>query len=203
MENKNSNNVDKAMFAYFTNIKDIGKKIESVLKEKSTDVCIVRLSDKLLDDLQNKMFKTKNENDDCTAKNISDLVDNEDNRNKAFCKASQLWSILTSDASPIDSEKIIFTKSEVVKRTTLSNKTLGELLNLLKVFGFIDYDKGNYQFHFIFNEDNQKDMIHKEILKDIEIMKNDVIRYMSLFNKKERSEIFKSIQDKIQEVIIF
>lgn len=202
MENKNSNSVDKAMFAYSTNIKDIDKKIENILKENSADVCIIRLSDKLLDDLQNRLFRAKDEND-CTAKNISDLVDNEDNRSEAFCKAAQLWNILTSNASPIDSEKRIFTKSEVVKRTTLSNKTLGELLNLFKVFGLIDYDKGNYQFHFIFNEDNQKDIIHKEILKDIEIMKDDVIRYMSFFDKKERSEIFKSIQDKIQKVIIF
>lgn len=89
-------------------------------------------------------------------------TEKDENRQLAFSKALELLRILCKDA--LEREMIAqrtFTRTEVVKKTTLSHRKALDLLETLQTFGYVDImDANKTKFCFAFNADDRA-AVHK------------------------------------------
>ena len=84
-------------------------------------------------------------------------TEQEENRKLAFSKALELLRILGLD--DLEREMIAqrtFTRTEVVKKTTLSHRKALDLLETLQTFGYVALlDTNKTKFRFTFNADDR------------------------------------------------
>lgn len=145
MDNKEQLKVDN-LFVYATKSDEISKEVQDLVSQSHSTTKIVRLESRLLDDLVKAESKPE-------TKSLDEFLNNQENKDEAEKKALTLWNILTHNGDYNDSVKRIFTKSEVVKRTNLSNKKLGEALDLFHLFGLVEFTKDKYEFRFCFGKE--------------------------------------------------
>jgi hypothetical protein len=194
MENQNAKNENEILIFAATN-ENVIKAIEAISKQESVE--LVRLEDKLLTDYLKS--KSNRENTPIT---VDEFIANEENKKTAEEKALYLWNLLTNNASTDKAFSRIFTKSEVVQRTTLTNKKLGDLLDLFNLFGLVTFTKGNYEFKFVFGEKLQQAETYADIIQDITLMNVNISRYKNLFKtEEERSAAIKELQENIAKLI--
>jgi len=161
---------------------------------KILEVEIVRMTDEAVDDLverrklieegASKEIQEKLEDQ----QKFKQFINSRINRNNASKQASQLFDILLKTLKKMHkgisekelfetAQEMVWTKTEIVKSTTLSHKTCGELLNMLFLFGFIEYTKGNYEFMFRLNPALRHENIEKSIAAQIALLNHDIKRY--------------------------
>lgn len=199
MENKKERTTDDIIIYAATNEKVINA-IESISKDLGIET--VRLIDKLLTDYLNSHSKSeKQENKTVT---MEEFVNNPENRKAAEVKAFDLWNIMTNNAKTDLALTRIFTKSEIIKRTNLSNKKLGELLELFELFGLVSFTKGNYEFRFCFGQELQRAEAYVDIVDACSVINIAIERYKSMYSEgEERDKIIKELQDNMKELIKF
>ena len=199
MENKKERTTDDIIIYAATNEKVINA-AESISKE--LDIETVRLEDKLLVDYLNIYSKSeKQESKDVT---MEEFINNSENRKAAEIKAFDLWNIITHNAKTDLALTRIFTKSEIIKRTNLSNKKLDDLLELFELFGLVTFTKGNYEFRFCFGQELQRAEAYADIVDACSVVNIAIERYKSMYSEgEEKDKIIKELQDNIKELIKF
>ena len=199
MENKKERTTDDIIIYAATNEKVINA-VESISKDLSIET--VRLEDKLLVDYLN--IYSKSEKQESKEVTMEEFINNSENRKAAEIKAFDLWNIITHNAKTDLALTRIFTKSEIIKRTNLSNKKLDDLLELFELFGLVTFTKGNYEFRFCFGQELQRAEAYADIVDACSVVNIAIERYKSMYSEgEEKDKIIKELQDNIKELIKF
>lgn len=193
MENRAEN-----LFVFATKNNELAKEIEEIVK-KHEGIEIVRLEDRLLDDLVNKQSKEENK-----PQTVEEFVNNEENRNAAEIKALSLWNMLTDNRDLSECNNRIFTSAEVVTRTNLSHNKLKNLLELLDLFGLVEFIEGKrHEFKLIFGEKTKQANVYADIIKNITNLNDDIARYKAIFNSEEKEKAVEELKTNIPQLIIY
>ena len=153
------------------------------------------------------MSKKENIDAATAAEKVKEFFRNEENRKNALDQATKAAMILNG-GRPLDHiEQQVFTTKQLHDRTTMSHKQVGELLTVLKGFGFVE-QISKMEFRFNFDHDRKLQLVSMEIAAMLEQMQNDFERYTALVKEPEmtdeqleakRLEFKQSIIDKIKE----
>lgn len=193
MENKAEN-----LFVFATKNNELAKEIEEIVK-KHEGIEIIRLEDRLLDDLVNQQSKEENK-----PQTVEEFVNNEENRNAAETKALSLWNMLTNNQDLSECNNRIFTSAEVTTRTNLSHSKLKNLLELFDLFGLVEFVNGKrHEFKLIFGEKTKQANVYADIIQDVTNLNDDIARYKAIFKDEEKEKAVEELKTNIPQLIIY
>lgn len=193
MENKAEN-----LFVFATKNNELAKEIEEIVK-KHEGIEIIRLEDRLLDDLVKQQSKEENK-----PQTVEEFVNNEENKNAAETKALSLWNMLTNNQDLSECNNRIFTSAEVTTRTNLSHSKLKNLLELFDLFGLVEFINGKrHEFKLIFGENTKQANVYADIIQDITNLNDDIARYKATFNNEEKEKVVDELKTNISQLIIY
>lgn len=193
MENRAEN-----LFVFATKNNELAKEIEEIVK-KHEGIEIVRLEDRLLDDLVNQQSKEENK-----PQTVEEFVNNEENRNAAETKALSLWNMLTNNQDLSECNNRIFTSAEVTTRTNLSHSNLKNLLELFDLFGLVEFVNGKrHEFKLIFGEKTKQSNVYADIIQDVTNLNDDIARYKAVFKEEEKEKAVDELKTNIPQLIIY
>lgn len=199
MENKSVSKTADDILIYGATNKNVIKAVETISKDLGVE--LVRLEDKVLTDYLKRQEKAEQASKAVT---VDEFINNPENRKAAEEKAFYLWNIMTMNAKTDLALNRIFTKSEIVNKTTLTNKTLGDLLDMLQLFGLVVFTKGDYEFRFIFGEELRKAEAYADIVDVATTLNVEITRYLS-FHKtdEEKQKAIVELQNNLKELVKF
>lgn len=193
MENRAEN-----LFVFATKNNELAKEIEEIVK-KHEGIEIVRLEDRLLDDLISQQSKEENK-----PQTVEEFVNNEENRNAAETKALSLWNMLTNNQDLSECNNRIFTSAEVTTRTNLSHSKLKNLLELFDLFGLVEFVNGKrHEFKLIFGEKTKQANVYADIIQDVTNLNDDIARYKAIFKDEEKEKAVEELKTNIPQLIIY
>lgn len=193
MENRAEN-----LFVFATKNNELAKEIEEIVK-KHEGIEIIRLEDRLLDDLISQQSKEENK-----PQTVEEFVNNEENRNAAETKALSLWNMLTNNQDLSECNNRIFTSAEVTTRTNLSHSKLKNLLELFDLFGLVEFANGKrYEFKLIFGEKTKQANVYADIIQDVSNLNDDIARYKAVFKEEEKEKVVDELKTNIPQLIIY
>lgn len=193
MENKAEN-----LFVFATKNNELAKEIEEIVK-KHEGIEIIRLEDRLLDDLISQQSKEENK-----PQTVEEFVNNEENRNAAETKALSLWNMLTNNQDLSECNNRIFTSAEVTTRTNLSHSKLKNLLELFDLFGLVEFVNGKrHEFKLIFGEKTKQANVYADIIQDVTNLNDDIARYKATFKDEEKEKAVEELKTNIPQLIIY
>lgn len=193
MENRAEN-----LFVFATKNNELAKEIEEIVK-KHEGIEIVRLEDRLLDDLVNQQSKEENK-----PQTVEEFVNNEENKSAAETKALSLWNMLTDNQDLSECNNRIFTSAEVTTRTNLSHSKLKNLLELFDLFGLVDFVNGKrHEFKLIFGEKTKQANVYADIIQDVTNLNDDIARYKAVFKDEEKEKAVDELKTNIPQLIIY
>ena len=193
MENKAEN-----LFVFATKNNELAKEIEEIVK-KHESIKIIRLEDRLLDDLISQQSKEENK-----PQTVEEFVNNEENRNAAETKALSLWNMLTNNQDLSECNNRIFTSAEVTTRTNLSHSKLKNLLELFNLFGLVEFINGKrHEFKLIFGEKTKQANVYVDIIQDVTNLNDDIARYKAIFKDEEKEKAVDELKTNIPQLIIY
>lgn len=187
------------MFVFATKDNELAKEIEEIVK-KHEDIEIIRLEDRLLDDLIKQQSKEENK-----PQTVEEFVNDDNNRNAAETKALSLWNMLTDNQDLNECNNRIFTSVEVTTRTSLSHNKLKNLLELFNLFGLVEFVDGkSHEFKLIFGEKTKQANVYADIIQDVTTLNDDISRYKALFKAEEEKEkAVEELKTNIPQLIIY
>ena len=184
----------KELLVYATRNESVAEEVKSIA-DKHGNVTVMRLNSKLLEDLEKNDSKQNKERI-----TLEEFLSNEDNRKNAEEKALTLWGIVTNNADLGLSDEKVFTKTEVVKKTTLSHKRLNELIELLSLFGFVKVlEKAKFKFEF--NENIRQASALADIVMELRELSVQVERYKFLHNKDMQNEVMLNLRKTVNDIL--
>lgn len=193
MENKAEN-----LFVFATKNNELAKEIEEIVK-KHEGIEIIRLEDRILDDLISQQSKEENK-----PQTVEEFVNNEENRNAAETKALSLWNMLTDNQDLSECNNRIFTSAEVTTRTNLSHSKLKNLLELFDLFGLVEFVNGKrHEFKLIFGEKTKQANVYADIIQDVTNLNDDIARYKAIFKDEEKEKAVEELKTNIPQLIIY
>lgn len=138
--------------------------------------------------LENKVIKdyidAKN-----NSRNLDEFLKNTSNILRAKQNRDKLWKILTGGISPESSKEVIFTETDVVKKTTMSHSQAKALFNLLRVFGLLRFVEGGHKFVLNFSKEDCLNSIRKDSMDVVESMNDNILRFKNnLYSDDELSD---------------
>lgn len=170
---------------------------------KENGVEVVILEDRVIHDY----LSTKGKKEEGIS--VADFLNNTSNRLHAEDQCVKLWMILTGGKPIEEVDDVVFTRTEVVKKTNLTHKKAEQVLQLLRAFGMLEYTKGIHEFKLHFNPKRQHQTIQTEIISMCQAMNNDILRFKASIEsdkkmtEKEKSEIYEAFRNTIEESIKF
>lgn len=187
------------MFVFATKDNELAKEIEEIVK-KHEDIEIIRLEDRLLDDLIKQQSKEENK-----PQTVEEFVNDDNNRNVAETKALSLWNMLTDNQDLNECNNRIFTSVEVTTRTSLSHNKLKNLLELFNLFGLVEFVDGkSHEFKLIFGEKTKQANVYADIIQDVTTLNDDISRYKALFKvEEEKEKAVEELKTNIPQLIIY
>lgn len=194
MENKKNEIIDN-LFVYATKSDDVAEEVTKIVSEKHSTMEIMRLDSRLLEDIE-KGFSKENNN----RTSLEEFLSNEDNRKNAEEKALTLWNIITNNADLGLSKDKIFTKTEIVKRTTLSHKKLNNLIELLSLFGFVEVVE-KIKLRFIFDENVRQASILADIVIELQRLGGQIERYKLLHSKDKQESVINDLRNTVGKIL--
>lgn len=183
------------LFVFATQNNELAKEIEGLL-QKHEGIEIIRLEDRLLDDMIAQQSKEKSK-----PQTVEEFVNDSGNRDAAETKALSLWNMLTNNQDLSESDKRIFTATEVTTRTNLTHSKLRNLLDLFHLFGLVEFTKGNYEFKLLFGEKIKQANVYADIIQDVTNLNDDIARYKATFNDEERINAIDELKNNIPQLI--
>lgn len=191
MENRAEN-----LFVFATKNNELAKEIEEIVK-KHEGIEIIRLEDRLLDDLVNQQSKEENK-----PQTVEEFVNNEENKSAAETKALSLWNMLTDNQDLSECNNRIFTSAEVTTRTNLSHSKLKNLLELFDLFGLVEFVNGKrHEFKLIFGEKTKQANVYADIIQDVTNLNDDIARYKATFKEEEVNGAIDELKNNIPQLI--
>jgi hypothetical protein len=170
---------------------------------KENGVEVVILEDRVIHDY----LSTKGKKEEGIS--VADFLNNTSNRLHAEDQCVKLWMILTGGKPIEEVDDVVFTRTEVVRKTNLTHKKAEQVLQLLRAFGMLEYTKGIHEFKLHFNPKRQHQTIQTEIISMCQAMNNDILRFKASIEsdkkmtEKEKSEIYEAFRNTIEESIKF
>ena len=193
MENKAEN-----LFVFATKNNELVKEIEEIVK-KHEGIEIIRLEDRLLDDLVKQQSKEENK-----PQTVEEFVNDSGNRDAAETKALSLWNMLTNNQDLSECNNRIFTSAEVTTRTNLSHSKLKNLLELFDLFGLVEFVNGKrHEFKLIFGEKTKQANVYADIIQDVTNLNDDIARYKAIFKDEEKEKAVEELKNDIPQLIIY
>lgn len=183
------------LFVFATQNNELAKEIEELL-QKHEGIEIIRLEDRLLDDMIAQQSKEESK-----PQTVEEFVNDSGNRDAAETKALSLWNMLTNNQDLSESDKRIFTATEVTTRTNLTHSKLRNLLDLFHLFGLVEFTKGNYEFKLLFGEKIKQANVYADIIQDVTNLNDDIARYKATFNDEERINAIDELKNNIPQLI--
>lgn len=120
------------------------------------------------------------------------FTEQDENRKLAFTKALELLRILSKDQ--LEREMMAerpFTRTEVVKKTTLSHRTALELLETLSAFNYVKiFDANKTKFCFTFSPDDRAAVYKAKIIQLAQLLGNAVEGYKRLLLKDYPEDVY-------------
>jgi len=170
---------------------------------KENGVEVVILEDRVIHDY----LSTKGKKEEGVS--VADFLNNTSNRLHAEDQCVKLWMILTGGKPIEEVDDVVFTRTEVVRKTNLTHKKAEQVLQLLRAFGMLEYTKGIHEFKLHFNPKRQHQTIQTEIISMCQAMNNDILRFKASIEsdkkmtEKEKSEIYEAFRNTVEESIKF
>lgn len=167
---------------------------------KKEGVHVVILEDKVIYDYLERSQKPQD---------LSEFLSNTSNRLKAEDDARRLYAMLTNGGNIEESSGVVFTKTQIVKRTNLSHSKAESILELFRAFGLIRLVKGIQEFEFTFSNDMRRQSIKEEVLGMMKVMNTDIQRFRaSIYNddsltSEQKHELYKEFQKSFDELLEF
>ena len=123
---------------------------------------------------------------------VQQFTEQDENRKLAFTKALELLRILSKDQ--LEREMMAerpFTRTEVVKKTTLSHRTALELLETLSAFNYVKiFDANKTKFCFTFSPDDRAAVYKAKIIQLAQLLGDAVEGYKRLLLKDYPEEVY-------------
>lgn len=164
---------------------------------KRNGVELVLLEDRVIHDY----LEVKNKKKD--GEEIANFLNDVSNRLHAEDQCIKLYTILTNGRPVEDANSFVFSRTEVVKKTTLSHSQANSLFQLLRAFGMLEFTKGTHEFKLNFTRKRQQQTIKTEVMSLFNVLNNDIERYKNAINgdenltDKEKAEALKTLKDSI------
>ena len=184
----------KELLVYATRNESVAEEIKSIAGNHG-NITVMRLSSKLLEDLEKNDSKENKERI-----TLEEFLSNEDNKKNAEEKALTLWGIVTNNADLSLSKERVFTKTEVVKKTTLSHKQLNELIELLSLFGFVEVLEKS-KFRFEFDDDLRRASALADIVIELRQLSVQSERYKLLHDKDNQDNAMNHLRNVVNEIL--
>lgn len=185
---------EKELLVYATRNESVSEEVKRIAGNHG-NITVMRLSSKLLEDLEKNDSKENKERI-----TLEEFLSNEDNKKNAEEKALTLWGIVTNNADLGLSKERVFTKTEVVKKTTLSHKQLNELIELLSLFGFVEVlEKAKFKFEF--SENIRQASALADIVIELRELSVKVERYKFLHNKDMQNEVMLNLRKTVNDIL--
>ena len=184
----------KELLVYATRNESASEEVKAIA-DKHRNVTVMRLDSRLLEDLEKSCSNENNERI-----TLEEFLSSEDNKKNAEEKALTLWGIVTNNADLGLSKERVFTKTEVVKKTTLSHKQLNELIELLSLFGFIEVIE-KIKFKFVFDENLRRASALADIVIELRQLSVQVERYKLLHDKDNQDEVMLNLRKTVNEIL--
>lgn len=120
------------------------------------------------------------------------FTEQDENRQLAFTKALELLHILNKDHLELEmSAQRPYTRTEVVKKTTLSHRTALELLETLSAFNYVKFfDANKTKFCFTFSPDDRAAVYKAKIIQLAQLLGNAVEGYKRLLLEDYPEEVY-------------
>lgn len=178
---------------------EVSKKAIEAAKERGVEVVV--LEDRVITDYLTS--KTEDTNREA----VGQFLENTSNRLRTERNLVALYAILTGGAKIEDADKYVFTRTMITRKTKLSHRQAADVLMTLKIFGMLEFTRGDFEFKLIFSRNAQRETIKTEIVSMCKAMNGDILRYKkavetddSLTNE-QKEEMLKKLQDAINETI--
>lgn len=181
---------------------DFKKKVEELAKSEEIDV--VTLEDKIVTDYIE--IAENNVPDRMKKVSLKQFLENATNKVQAEGQCKKLYDILTNRGK---NDKGIYTRTEMVKATTLSHVKASMLLKLFQAFSLIRFTKGDYEFQFIDDKDIRRILVEADIKVVLDSLNDCIVKYMDLVNnddnlsKEEKAKKEKELMELVNERISF
>lgn len=140
---------------------------------------------------------------------LTQFINDSKNRAKAEEWALLLWNKFTNMADLSLAVSRIFTKAQIVQNTTFTNKEVAELLNTLKVFGFLEFTKGTHEFKLIFGKETQRASVRADVVQSCYTLNEHIQRYKSVLegddslSADKKKEEYAIIQKDVDSLVEF
>lgn len=178
---------------------EVSKKAIEAAKERGVEVVV--LEDRVITDYLTS--KTEDTNREA----VGQFLENTSNRLRTERNLVALYAILTGGAKIEDADKYVFTRTMITRKTKLSHRQAADVLMALKIFGMLEFTKGDFEFKLIFSRNAQRETIKTEIVSMCKAMNGDILRYKKavetddFLTKEQKEEMLKKLQDAVNETI--
>ena len=138
------------------------------------------------------------------AEKLQNFLDNKSNRAEAETKALTLFNMLTKNGDVTKAEDMVFSEKQVTKLTSLSHSKAKDLLELLRLFGMVEFiqAKNPLTFKFHFGAETRQNSIMLDISEDCALVRVDMERYISAINQTDLADNEKEAKiNEMKEVI--
>ena len=138
------------------------------------------------------------------AEKLQNFLDNKSNRAEAETKALTLFNMLTKNGDVTKAEDMVFSEKQVTKLTSLSHSKAKDLLELLRLFGMVEFiqAKNPFTFKFHFGAETRQNSIMLDISEDCALVRVDMERYISAINQTDLADNEKEAKiNEMKEVI--
>ena len=109
-------------------------------------------------------------------RSLKAFLESEDNRKNAYEQALKLFTIMTRNVDIEDADKYEFTNTECVRNTTLSHSQFKNIFEVWELFNLVQ-KTGKNKFRFVFNKEQQRNAIDKQVKSLMRAMISDIQRY--------------------------
>lgn len=117
-------------------------------------------------------------------RSLKAFLESEENRKSAYEQALKLFAIMTKNGKVEDADKYEFTNTECVHNTTLSHSKFKNIFEIWELFHFVKRTEKN-KFKFVFNKEQQRNVIDKQVKSLMRAMISDIQRYNSNVDNDE------------------
>ena len=138
------------------------------------------------------------------AEKLQNFLDNKGNRAEAETKALTLFNMLTKNGDVTKAEDMVFSEKQVTKLTSLSHSKAKDLLELLRLFGMVEFiqAKSPFTFKFHFGAETRQNSIMLDISEDCALVRVDMERYISAINQTDLADNEKEAKiNEMKEVV--
>lgn len=180
---------------------EVSRKAIDAAKERGLEVVI--LEDAVITDYLSS--KTESDNREAMGK----FLENTTNRLKTEKNLVTLYTILTGGAKIEDADNYTFTRTMVTRKTNLSHRQAADVLMTLRIYGMLEFTKGDFEFKLRFSRNAQRETIKTEVVSMCKAINGDILRYKKAvetddtLTEEQKTEMIDKLREAVNETLEF